>query len=124
MSLLAVEIDGEYHDLPTPKVDGLSVVGNELTRASRNMLGNLYKYRVAVKTTVTVQWAALTPEEKNLVLSATGDNSFNLKYYDLMTSTFRYGRFYRGTDLTIRPYPPLINGEFRYYDVGFSMVEF
>ena len=102
----------------------MSVISNEITRSSRNMLGNLYKYRVNVKATVTVAWVGLTPEQKNLVLSTTEGNSFNLKYFDLMTSTYKYGRFYRGNDIAIRPYPPLIDGECRYYDVSFSMVEF
>ena len=123
-SLMSVEVDGDYVDLPTPKIDGYSVATNEITRSSRNMLGTLYKYRVAVKTTITVAWVGISPESKNELLSLTGDNSFRLKYYDTVTGEYKAGKFYRGNDLAIRPYPPRMNGEFPHYDVSFSMVEF
>lgn len=122
--LMYVELDGDYVGLPTPKIDGYSVATNEITRSSRNMLGTLYKYRVAVKTTITVAWVGISPEDKNDLLNLTGDNSFRLKYYDTVTGKYKAGKFYRGNDLAIRPYPPRMNGAFQYYDVSFSMVEF
>lgn len=123
-ALMSIEAGGAYVDLPTPKIDGYSVVANEITRSSRNMLGTLYKYRVAVKTTIMVAWVGLSPEDKTELLSLTGDNSFRLKYYDTVTGEYKAGKFYRGNDLAIRPYPPRMNSEFPHYDVSFSMVEF
>lgn len=124
MTLLSIQKDGNYIDLPVPALDGYVCVANEISKASRNTLGNLYKYRIAVKRSITVSWKGMTPEQKNRILLLTKDNSFQLKYFDPQESVFKYGKFYRGSDLEIKPYPPFKNGEFRYYDISMSMSEF
>lgn len=124
MALIAVLRNGEYVDLPAPKVGGYDCVPNELTKSSRNTLGNLYKWRIAVKRSITISWVAMTPSQKDTILSLTDGNSFQLKYFDPHDAEFKYGKFYRGNDLKITPRPPYKNGEFKYYDITMSFGEF
>ena len=123
MALIAVSIDGAYTDLPTPAVGGYEVRPEEITKSSRNTLGNLYKYRIAVKRSITLKWVAVSPAEKDQIMQATAGNSFQVKYFDIQEGTYKYGKFYRGNDLTITPYPPFKDGEFRMYDLAFTIVE-
>lgn len=123
MVLIAVSVDGEYTDLPTPAVGGYEVRPEEITKSSRNTLGNLYKYRIAVKRSIVLKWVALTPAEKNAIMQSTAGNTFQVKYFDIQEGIYKYGKFYRGNDLAVTPYPPFKNGEFRMYDLSFSIVE-
>ena len=123
MALIAVSIDGAYTDLPTPAVGGYEVRPEEITKSSRNTLGNLYKYRIAVKRSITLKWVAVSPAEKDLIMQATAGNSFQVKYFDIQEGIYKYGKFYRGNDLTVTPYPPFKDGEFRMYDISFTIVE-
>ena len=123
MALIAVSIDGAYTDLPTPAVGGYEVRPEEITKSSRNTLGNLYKYRIAVKRSITLKWVTVSPAEKDRIMQATAGNSFQVKYFDIQEGTYKYGKFYRGNDLTVTPYPPFKDGEFRMYDISFTIVE-
>ena len=123
MALIAVSVDGEYIDLPTPAVGGYEVKPEEITKSSRNTLGNLYKYRITVKRSIMLKWAVVTPAEKDLIMSSTAGNSFQVKYFDIQEGAYKYGKFYRGNDLAVTPYPPFKDGEFRMYDIAFSIVE-
>lgn len=123
MALIAVSMDGTYTDLPTPAVGGYEVRPEEITKSSRNTLGNLYKYRIAVKRSIVLKWVAISPTDKDMVLQATAGNSFQVKYFDIQEGTYKYGKFYRGNDLSVLPYPPFKDGEFRMYDISMSIVE-
>lgn len=123
MALIAVSIDGAYTDLPTPAVGGYEVRPEEITKSSRNTLGNLYKYRIAVKRSITLKWVAVSPAEKDMIMQATAGNSFQVKYFDIQEGIYKYGKFYRGNDLAVTPYPPFKDGEFRMYDISFTIVE-
>ena len=123
MALIAVSIDGAYTDLPTPAVGGYEVRPEEITKSSRNTLGNLYKYRIAVKRSISLKWVAVSPAEKDRIMQATAGNSFQVKYFDIQEGTYKYGKFYRGNDLAVTPYPPFKDGEFRMYDLAFTIVE-
>ena len=123
MALIAVSIDGAYTDLPTPAVGGYEVRPEEITKSSRNTLGNLYKYRIAVKRSITLKWVTVSPAEKDMIMQATAGNSFQVKYYDIQEGIYKYGKFYRGNDLTVTPYPPFKDGEFKMYDIWFTIVE-
>ena len=123
MALIAVSIDGAYTDLPTPAVGGYEVRPEEITKSSRNTLGNLYKYRIAVKRSISLKWVTVSPAEKNRIMQATAGNSFQVKYFDIQEGIYKYGKFYRGNDLTVTPYPPFKDGEFRMYDISFTIVE-
>ena len=123
MALIAVSIDGAYTDLPTPAVGGYEVRPEEITKSSRNTLGYLYKYRIAVKRSITLKWVAVSPAKKDMIMQATAGNSFQVKYFDIQEGIYKYGKFYRGNDLTVTPYPPFKDGEFRMYDISFTIVE-
>ena len=123
MGMIAISIDGDYRDLPPPSVGGFEVIPEEIVKSSRNTLGNLYKFRIAVKRSIRLKWDVISPEDKALILESTSGNTFNVKYFDMQEGTFKYGTFYRGNDLSITPHPPFKNGEFRMYDISLSLVE-
>lgn len=123
-TIIAILSGGNYVDLPTPAVDGYKCIPNEISKASRNTLGNLYKYQITVKRSITINWKSLTPAQKNSILTLTKGNSFQAKYFDFEDATYKYGKFYRGSDLEVKPYPPFKNGEFKMYDITLSMSEF
>lgn len=124
MSLLAVSSGGAYIDLPTPAYGAYSTVPQEIVKSGRNTAGTLYKERITVKQTITVGWNAITPEDKNRILSLTSGNSFNVKYFDTQDGTTKYGLFYRGNDLEVTPLLRHNGSEFGAYNISMSLVEF
>lgn len=125
MALISIQDSlGNYIDLPTPSVGGYECPPNEITKSSRNTLGNLYKYRINVKRSINITWNAVTPSQKATILSLTSGNSFQVKYFDIQEGTYRYGKFYRGSDLKVIPHPPFKNDEFHHYEITMSLTEF
>ena len=116
--------DGTYTPLPTPSMDGYECTPNELNKASRNALGNLYKYRINVKRSITVSWNALPHDDYVSLIQATSDNAFYLKYWDMQEMAVKTGKFYRGNDLKVVGKPPFKDGRFAYYVVNMSFEEF
>ena len=70
-----------------------------------------------------LKWVAVSPAEKDQIMQATAGNSFQVKYFDIQEGIYKYGKFYRGNDLAVTPYPPFKDGEFRMYDISFTIVE-
>ena len=125
-ALLAIGEGGGYTDLPMPNENGYSTKLEEISKSSRNVMGNLYKFRITMKQTINVEWNLTSPEDKNLITSLTRGNSFQVKYFDTETSTFKYGKFYRGNDYQVTPQIRYDkdNNEFLFYNIKMSMVEF
>lgn len=129
-SVLSIESNGNYIELPEPAYLGYSNVQEELTRSDRNIVGFLIKEHVAWKQTIEVQWKGLTAQQKNEIISNTNANSFGIRYFDMMTETIKYisasaGGVYRGTGMKIKGYGRFdaINNTFPYYDVSMSLIE-
>lgn len=122
-ALLAVSSGGDYIDLPCPSYGKYSSVPNEVSRAGTNTKEVVYKDRVRIRYTISVGWDCLTKGEKNLILNLTGGNSFQVRYFDCSDSTFKYGRFYRGNDLSITPILRYADDEFGGYNITMSLVE-
>ena len=123
-AVLAVSSGGDYIDLPDPAYQAYTSIANEISNSDRNTLGNLIKERVAIKYSVTVEWHGLSSAQKNLLISLTDPNSFQLRYRSIMDDQIKYGKFYRGNDLKITGYGKFNGVTFQYYDVAMSMVEF
>lgn len=123
-AILAVSSGGAYVELPCPSYGKYSTTPNEVVRAGTNTKGVLYKDRIRIRQTISVGWDCLTKEEKNSILSMTGGNSFNVRYFDTESSTFKYGKFYRGNDLAITPILKYEGDEFGAYNITMSLVEF
>lgn len=123
-AILAVGSGGTYVDLPCPAYMGYSSVPNEVNRAGTNTAGVLYKDRIRIRNSINVTWTAVTPEEKNLILRLTNGNDFQVRYFACDDSTFKYGKFYRGNDLTVTPILTYDGSEFGAYNITMSMVEF
>lgn len=124
MKVLAVSSGGSYVDLPPPAYGGYSTVPNEVVKAGTNTSGVLYKDRIRIRQTIDIQWNAITPEQKNQILSLTSGNSFNVRYFDTTDGTFKYGKFYRGNDLKVNPLLRYDGTEFGAYNITMSLVEF
>lgn len=124
--LISVLDSGEYKDLPTPSE--YTVIPNEDSKSQRNVFRNLYKRRLAVKRTITLAWNAVTPAEKNTILTLTyGDDvegGFKVRYFDIQTSEWREGKFYRGNDLEIKPLVRWDGSEFTAYSISMTLGEF
>lgn len=122
MSLIAIDSGSGYIDVPAPS--SMTTIPNELVKSSRNALGNLYKFRINVKTTISLTWNVMTSEDKTRLLSATSGNSFSVRYFDMTDSTFKFGTFYRGSDLSVEPLKRFNGTDFEHYTVKMSLVEF
>lgn len=123
-SVLAIGSGGSYVDLPTPSYSGYMTTPNEVSKAGTNTSGILYKDRIRVRQSIEVHWNTATAEEKNLILSLTNRNSFNVRYFDTEDDQFKYGLFYRGNDLRIEPLLQYTGTGFKRYAISFTMVEF
>lgn len=123
-AIIAVASGGSYVDLPCPAYMGYSSVPNEVVISGTNTAGVLYKDRVRIRHSISLTWNAVTPDEKNTILSLTSGNSFQVRHFDCSTSEFRYGKFYRGNDLAITPLLTYDGVEFGAYNITMSMVEF
>lgn len=122
MSLISIDSGSGYIDVPAPS--SMTTIPNELVKSSRNALGNLYKFRINVKTTISLTWNVMTSEDKTRLLNATSGNSFSVKYFDMTDSTFKFGTFYRGSDLSVEPLKRFNGTDFEHYTVKMSLVEF
>ena len=129
-AFISIESGGSYIDLPEPTYKGYSNVREELTRADRNVDGFLIKEHVAWKQTIDVTWKGITAAQKNLIISLTDPNSFGIRFFDMMTETYKYisasaGGVYRGNGMKITGYGTYDTrtGKFPYYDLTISFVE-
>lgn len=122
MKMLAIESGGSYVDVATPS--SYQTVREEIVKSSRNTLGNLYKYRINEKMTITAEWAVLSSEDKTALLNLTSSNQFNVRYFDLTDSTFKYGTFYRGAGYSVNPINRFSGEDFKWFTVSMELVEF
>ena len=123
-AVLAIGSGGSYVDLPTPTYGGYMTTQDEVSKAGTNTSGVLYKDRIRIRQSIEVHWNTATAEEKNLILSLTNRNSFNVRYLDTEDDTIKYGLFYRGNDLRIEPLLRYDGTGFPRYAISFTMVEF
>lgn len=125
MRLLAISDGGTYVDLPPPST--YSALPQSIDKAGRNVNADLYREIINTKFAIQVSWNAISPADKNTVMLLTKNKEFNVRYFDLTDSTFKYGRFYRGNDLAITPlvrWDPNRN-EFVAYKIDtFSLTEY
>lgn len=126
MKVLAVSSGGAYVELPQPIPETYITTPNEESVSGRNTSRTLYKDRITIKQTIEAEWIVTSAEEKNLIVSLTGDNSFNVRYLDITDDQVKYGKFYRGNDFKVTPMGRFDNetGTFAAYDIFMSMVEF
>ena len=128
--------------MPDPAYRGYTTRKEELVKAKRNVsgvvgeaidsliydaeAGELIKHHIAWKWTIDVQWRGLTYAQKNLIMSATGGENFNVDFIDLDTDTKRTGfNMYRGTGQTVSGYGRYNSAtrRFQYYDVTMSLIQ-
>ena len=123
MSVLAVSKDGMYVELPAPAYQGYSTVDRAIVKADRNTQGNAVIQRINVKANMTLEWHAMSYEQKNLIIGSTDENTFNIRYLSMMDDSVKYGKFYRGDYLEISAYGKFDGSHFRYYNIKMTLVE-
>ena len=124
LAICTSSISGPYTPLHCPAIDGYKCRPNELVKASRNALGNLYKYRINIKRSIEVSWEGLSHEDYVSIVQQTAGNAFWLEYWDMQECTLKRGKFYRGNDFESVGHAPFKDGQFRSYGVKMSFEEF
>lgn len=130
-ALLAVSISGTYTDMPTPssyEVSPQEIVDTE----GRTVSGLLVMSRICIKRQITLAWNRLTPTDHLILMNATAENSFMIRYFDTSTHEFAYGTFYRGSDLKDAPITnlksssgaPWSGSQFGGYTTSMTLTEF
>lgn len=123
MSIIAVQSEGSYVELADPAYQGYTSVANELSKSDRNTLGTMIKERITIKATLEIEWRGLNKVQKDAIMSSTSTNTFNVRFYDVDDDCVKYGKFYRGADVSVTPYGKFDGSSFQYYDVSISLVE-
>ncbi len=134
--------------MPQPAYKGYTTRREELVKAERNVgniismaiegavysasAGELIKHHIAWKYTLDVQWRGLTPAEKNLLMSATSGEWFNVEFIDLDTDSLAVNedgstsfRMYRGSGQQVTGWGQFndTTNQFQYYDVSMSLIQ-
>lgn len=76
-----------------------SVQKQEIVKSSRNGRGDLFKYHLNWKYTISAVWYAVTKEQAMEIASATGsEGTILVNFYDPESDSVKSGHFYRGND--------------------------
>lgn len=112
-----IKIDGRVIPAPTD----FSVGIQDISKAERNARGDMIIERIATKRKLELAWQFLSKSEMQLVLSAVSPVLFQVEYPDPETGALKTGTFYSG-DRTA-PALDFLNGEIRWKNCGFNVVE-
>ncbi|WFA10327.1 DUF6711 family protein [Tissierella sp. Yu-01] len=113
-----IKIDGK--EIPSPS-DYLVSIMDISTNAERNAAGDLVMDRVATKRKIELSWRFLPKDELSTLLKSVSSVFFEVEYIDPQEGTFKSGTFYCGD----RSAGALdyINGNIRYRDIKFNLIE-
>lgn len=106
-------------DMPSPS--GMLFGIQDISKAERNARGTMIIERIATKRKIDLEWSYLTPAQLSTLLVAVSPVFFTVTYTDPQTNSLRTGTFYSGDrNAGVMDY---INGNLRYKDVKFSVIE-
>lgn len=112
-----IKIDGK--EIPTPS--DLSVGIQDLSKGERNANGTMIIERIATKRKLELSWKYLSKEDLSKVLNAVSPVFFQVEYLDPQENRKNTGTFYSG-DRNMGALD-FINGNIRYKDIKFSVIE-
>ncbi|MEG1514000.1 MAG: hypothetical protein RSD95_03850 [Clostridia bacterium] len=118
---------GVYIELWTPA--DMDSPTNDLDIGSERVMegGLLYRDIIAKKKSINITWSAIEPARKNIIMSMTSSVFFKVRFWDMETSTVKYGEFYRGTGQICKPASGTmwdnIIGDFQVYTVSMQLIE-
>lgn len=106
-------------ELPTPS--GYNVGIQDISKAERNAKGTMIIERIATKRKIELEWKYLSKESLSRVFNLVSPVFFTVTYIDPQSGGWRSGTFYCGDRnagaLDFK------NGNMRYKDVKFNLVE-
>lgn len=106
-------------EIPTPSEFSVGIM--DISKAERNARGTMIIERIATKRKLELAWKYLTKDELQQVLNAVSPVFFTVEYPDPQTGTHRSGTFYVGDrNAGALDY---INGEIRWKDIKFNVIE-
>ena len=105
--------------IPTPSSYDIGV--QDISKATRNALGNMIIERINTKVKINLSWKSLTPLEQTSVLFAVSGTSFEVEYLDPRTDTILSKEFYCG-DRSTGLYSHVDNKPV-WREVSFNLVE-
>ncbi len=106
-------------EIPTPS--SYSVGIQDLSKAERNVLGDMIIERIATKRKLELSWNHLSKEDLAVVLQKVSPVFFTVEYIDPEANAKKTGTFYCG-DRTVGALD-YINGKIRWKDIKFNLIE-
>jgi hypothetical protein len=106
-------------DLPTPSEYTPSIM--DLSKAERNVRGEMLIERIAIKRKIELGWATLTGAQYSQILNAVDPVFFSVSYFDPKSNGMKTGTFYCGDRQA--PMMRFDNGVASWKDVKFDLVE-
>lgn len=106
-------------EMPPPA--SLQVGIQDLSKAERNARGTMIIERIATKRKIELSWAYLAPDQLSQLLTAVSAVFFSATYTDPQTNVEQTGTFYCGDRNA--GVLDCINGNMRYKDIKFSLIE-
>lgn len=105
--------------LPTPTE--FQVGYQDISKAERNANGTMIISRVAVKRKLFLTYAYITESDASAILAQVAPTSYTVTYMDPQTRSMKSGSFYCGDrNIGMLDY---INGNPRYKELGFNLIE-
>lgn len=112
-----IEINGVA--LPTPSEFSVGVM--DISKAERNANGNLIIERINTKKKLSLKYSYLSASNLSVILSAISMTTFNVRYLDPVSNSYRSSRFYTG-DRAVGMID-FLNSVPRYKDCQFDLIE-
>lgn len=106
-------------ELPTPSDYTVGIM--DLSKAERNARGTMIIERITTKRKIELSWNYLNKEDLSKVFNLVSPIFFNVEYIDPQENKLKTGTFYAGD----RNAGALnfVNGNIRYKDIKFNLVE-
>ena len=109
--------------IPAPAPDSYEVVISDLdASANRSGNGTLYRDRIAVKRTINMSWALMSPQDLSILLTSMSPAFFSVTYIDPEMNGPATKTFYvsdRKAGVAIKQ----SDGSYKWSGVSFSLVE-
>ncbi|ATP40695.1 hypothetical protein CSE16_11905 [Solibacillus sp. R5-41] len=112
-----IKIDGK--EIPTPSDYQVGIM--DISKAERNARGDMIIERIATKRKIELGWKYLSKSDLQTVMNAVSPVFFSVSYIDPLTSSQKTGTFYSG-DRNVGALD-YINGDIRWKDIKFSVIE-
>lgn len=105
--------------MPTPSEYNVGIM--DLSKAERNVRGDMIIERIATKRKIELGWSYLTGVQYSMILNLVDPVFFSVVYFDPKDNTMKLGTFYSGDRAA--PMMRFDNGVANWKDVKFNLIE-